>query len=696
VLDLGLTLKNNELCLVGRFADRGGMHEAGLYLRDTRFLSMLTVSVSGVPLEVLSFQTLSASEAIVTSTTRSGHEDRTGIPGSSLMVRQKITLGAGLEIAFDIQAFGEWATEVALEVQLASDFGDMFDVRGMTPKQRPVLHDPRLNPDRSVSFAATGSDGNTVRLDVTATPEPTRAELATVKSAATDAATPFALSFALDLTSGKLQTVEVSLLPVPVGAAHDPVQAGEPRLKVRSSNRDLEAMLRRSDLDLAMLQTSFPEGSMPAAGIPWFIAPFGRDSLIVALQTMHVYPERVSGTLRVLAANQGERVDEFREEEPGKILHEQRYGNMARTRQIPHTPYFGSIDSTPLFIMTFAQAWRWHEDEAMYDDLISHVRRALTWIEEYGDLDGDGLVEFGDKSTDGVHITQQGWKDSYDSLHFANGDPVHGPFALVEVQGYVYAAYTWMADVAASRGDKIWAAELRGKAERIRAAVEDRFWLDDEGIYAQAVDGQKRPVDAVSSNPGHLLFCGLPSRERATRVTDRLLRDDMLTRWGIRTLSSKMNTYNPMSYHNGSIWPHDNSLAMRGMKSNGLNEAASTVAEALVRLSAHDPERRLSELYCGFDSDDDRIGPVSYPVSCRPQAWAAGCGPVLIRTIFGLDRTDETYGVGTDSIGTDFVSNLSVEGIRAYGKEWALRMTDRHGTAMRLTPDDAIDGDAVS
>ena len=183
MLDLGLTLKNNELCLVGRFADRGGMHEAGLYLRDTRFLSMLTVSVSGVPLEVLSFQTLSASEAIVTSTTRSGHEDRTGIPGSSLMVRQKITLGAGLEIAFDIQAFGEWATEVALEVQLASDFGDMFDVRGMTPKQRPVLHDPRLNPDRSVSFAATGSDGNTVRLDVTATPEPTRAELATVKSA---------------------------------------------------------------------------------------------------------------------------------------------------------------------------------------------------------------------------------------------------------------------------------------------------------------------------------------------------------------------------------------------------------------------------------------------------------------------------------------------------------------------------------
>jgi glycogen debranching enzyme len=443
------------------------------------------------------------------------------------------------------------------------------------------------------------------------------------------------MAFSLDLAHGDSAIVDLSLLPTPVGAAHEAEEAGRLRLKISTDNRDLEAMALRADLDLAMLQTDFPEGSMPSAGIPWFIAPFGRDSLIVALQTMQTYPERAWATLRVLAANQGDRLDAFREEEPGKILHEIRYGDMARTHQIPHTPYFGSIDSTPLFVMTFAQAWRVRQDEGMYDELVPHIRRALAWIEEYGDLDGDGLVEFGAKAEDGVHITQQGWKDSHDSLHWANGDQVEGPVALVEVQGYVYAAYAWMADVATMRGDEGWAAELRDKADRVRKTVEDTYWLEGEGYYAQALDGNKRPVDAISSNPGHLLFCGLPSPERAALMVDRLMRGDMLTRWGIRTLSSTMSTYNPMSYHNGSIWPHDNSLTICGMKAFGFDEAASTVAECLIRLSAHDTERRLSELYCGFDSDDDRLGPVNYPVSCRPQAWAAGCAHLIVRTMLG-------------------------------------------------------------
>ena len=687
MLDLDLTLKNNELCLVGRVADRGGMQEAGLYLRDTRFLSMFTASVSGTPLDVLSTQTLSAREAIVTLTSRSGHESDTGIPGSGLVVRQRITLGAGLEIAFEVQAFSGTVKDAAIEIQLAADFQDMFDVRGMSPRKRPTLHDPQITPDRSVTFSATGTDGKTVRLDVSASPAPSGAEAAMVKRGSVDVAIPVKLSFTLDLSDDLPRELTLSLIPVPVGTAHDSGQAGETRLEIASSNVDLNRMLVRSDLDLAMLQTTFPEGSMPAAGIPWFIAPFGRDSLVVALQTMHVYPERVWATLRVLAANQGSRIDSFREEEPGKILHELRYGDMARSGQIPHTPYFGSIDSTPLFVMVFAQAYRWHEDEEMYDELIPHVRRAMQWIDEFGDLDGDGLVEFGSKLEDGVHITQQGWKDSHDSLHWANGNEVEVPIALVEVQGYVFAAWSWMALVADMRGDEIWAAELRGKAERIRAAVESSFWLPDERFYAQALDGQKRPVNAISSNPGHLLFCGLPSRDRAASVTDRLLQTDMLTRWGIRTLSSRMASYNPMSYHNGSIWPHDNSLTMWGMKAYGFNEASSTVAEGLIRLSAHDPDQRLSELYCGFDTDDEREGPVDYPVSCRPQAWAAGCGHLLVRTIYGFDRTDETYGVATSSIGTDIVTNMSVDGIRARGEEWVLRMTNGEGFEMHVNYD---------
>ncbi|MBA3276388.1 MAG: amylo-alpha-1,6-glucosidase [Chloroflexia bacterium] len=633
MLDLDLTLKNNELCLVGRSADCGGMHEAGLYLRDTRFLSHFTAKVSGRPLEVLSFQTLSATEAIVTATpVRGGDRESEGVD-SSLVVHQRVTVGTALDVTFEVQAFGGWTRESSLEIELGADFRDMFDVRGMIPERRPTLQPPDVRDDGQISFAATGADGETVRFDVVSSPAPTSAEAAKVKRDSDDIAIPVRLTFAMDLAGGETHTIELSLLPVPVGVAHAPAATGDLRLKATSGNADLDAMVRRADLDLAMLQTSFSEGDMPAAGIPWFIAPFGRDSLIVALQTMRAYPERAWSTLRVLAANQGTTLDAFREEEPGKILHEMRYGDMARSGQIPHTPYFGSIDSTPLFVMTFARAYLCQRDEDLYDALMPHVRRALRWIEEYGDLDGDGLVEFGDKSTDSVHITQQGWKDSHDSLHWANGDEVEGPIALVEIQGYVYAAYAWLADVADLRGDGTWAADLRARAERVRAAVESRYWLPEAGFYAQALDGQKRAVDAISSNPGHLLYCGLPSPDRAAKVVERLMQPDMLTRWGIRTLSGTMARFNPMSYHNGSIWPHDNSLIMGGMKAYDLDDASATIAEALVRLSTFDSEHRLSELYCGFDTDDERMGPVNYPVSCRPQAWAAGCASMILATI---------------------------------------------------------------
>jgi len=676
VLHSDVLLKNNELCLVGRAEDRGGIHETGLYLRDTRFLSAFTVRVSGTPLDVLSVRTLSATEAIITATPARDHEEQTGIAESSLVVHQRITVGAALEVAFEVQAFGGWTSDIDLEVELASDFRDMFDVRGMVPKRRPTLLAPEIHDDASVSLSATGADGQTVRLEVSSSPRPSSAEAAMVKRESDDVAIPVKLTFGMNLSDGEMRTVRLSLLPVPVGRAHQPMAQVSSRLQVTSDNPNFNAMVHRADLDLAMLQTSFPEGSMPAAGIPWFIAPFGRDSLIVALQTMHVYPERVWSTLRVLAANQGTKLDPFREEEPGKILHELRYGDMARSGQIPHTPYFGSIDSTPLFVMAFAQAYRWHRDEGMFDALIPHVHRALAWIEEYGDLDGDGLVEFGNKSEDSVHITQQGWKDSHDSLHWANGDEVDGPIALVEVQGYVYAAYAWLATVAEVQGDSGWAAELRDKAKLIREAVESSYWLPGAGFYAQALDGEKRPVDQISSNPGHLLYCGLPSPERASSVAERLMQPDMLTRWGIRTLSSKMSRYNPMSYHNGSVWPHDNSLIMAGLRKYGFADASSTIAKALIRLSAHDPERRLSELHCGFDDEDERLGPVNYPVSCRPQAWAAGCGPMLVATTLGLQPGETPDSLTISSPGASLATTMSIEGIAAGGQTWSVRVAD--------------------
>lgn len=679
MLQNDILLKNNELCLVGRSADRGGMHEAGLYLRDTRFLSIFSVQVSETPLETLGVQAVSATEAVITYTPAAGHRLDDEIATGTLVVVQRIRVGATVEIEFQVTGYGGQTGNVTLEIELGADFRDMFDVRGMTPSKRPTVHAPVLS-DTGLSYSATGADGQVVRLDVSPTPRPSTVEAATVTPAPGDAAIPAKLTYAIALGDGETHRVQLSLCPVPVGATPVPDGVATTRLLVRSDNPDLDAMMGRADLDLAMLQTSFPEGSMPAAGIPWFIAPFGRDSLIVALQTMAFYPERVWATLQVLAANQGTHLDPFREEEPGKILHELRYGDMARSGQIPHTPYFGSVDSTPLFVMAFAQAYRWHQNDEMYETLIPHVRRALSWIEDYGDLDGDGLIEYGGTALGDAHISQQGWKDSGDSLHWANGDDVGGPIALVEVQGYVYAAYAWLADVAERRGDAAWAAGLRVKADQIRDAVETSYWLPEAGFYAQALDGDKRPVDQISSNPGHLLYCGLPSPERAAFVAERLMRPDMLTRWGIRTLSSMMSRYSPMSYHNGSIWPHDNSLIMAGLANYGYADERATVARALIRLSAHDPDRRLSELYCGFDDEDNRLGPVNYPVSCRPQAWAAGCGPMILAATLGL-----TPGVlpGTLEVAAapgELGRTMTIDGIRAGGQAWSVRVDNGAAT----------------
>jgi glycogen debranching enzyme len=398
---------------------------------------------------------------------------------------------------------------------------------------------------------------------------------------------------------------------------------------------------------------------------------------------MHAYPGRIASTLHLLASLQGEKDDAWREEEPGKILHEMRYGDMARSGQAPHNPYYGSIDSTPLFVMTFAQYYLWHQDEALYDELVPNVRRALEWIETRGDLDGDGLIEFAAKASDSVHISQQGWKDSFDSLHFADGREVDGPIALVEVQGYVYAAYAWLAEAARQRGDGPWAGELAARSERIRSLVEDRFWMDDVGYYAQALDGAKQQVDAISSNPGHLLFCGLPSEDRATRVARMMESPELNCGWGIRTLGTSMGTYNPLSYHNGSIWPHDSSLAMAGLARYGYQDLAESLVLGLIALSRFAPRNRLAELYCGFPLAED-IGPinypVNYPVSCIPQAWAAATGLLGIRALLDLrpDPEQRSIRVGNPTLPSGLTTML-VNGVEAFGKRFTLRI-DRSGT----------------
>ncbi|MGC4192734.1 MAG: glycogen debranching N-terminal domain-containing protein [Thermomicrobiales bacterium] len=677
MLHLDLMLKNNELCVFGRPQQRSGMDESGLFVRDTRFLSRFETHIRGKDLETLGRRQVDAATFELTASAPEivlpGMEGETRrLQGQSLFVEQRIWLTDALHIRTRITNFAGLSVSVPLEIDLGVDFRDMFDVRGMTPTTRPALAEPVL-ADGRLTFAATGTDGIPIATEISLGPAPETANIAFDP----ETGGTVSLAWPLALAHGESATVELTIAPKPAGKplvvapADGSNAAFRPRLGFTSADPALDAFVRQCDADLALLYTSFPEGEIPAAGIPWFIAPFGRDSLIVALQTMHVYPDRAASTLRLLAALQGTKVDPWREEEPGKILHEMRYGDMARSGQAPHSPYYGSVDSTPLFVMTFAEYDRWHADDALYDELLPNIRRALEWIETRGDLDGDGLLEFGAKANDAVHITQQGWKDSFDSLHFADGREVEGPIALVEVQGYLYAAYAGLAAAARRRGDAAWADELAAKAERVRQMVEDRYWMEDAGFYAQALDGGKRQVDAISSNPGHLLFCGLPSPERAARVASVLASPELNCGWGVRTLSTSMATYNPLSYHNGSIWPHDSSLAMAGLADYGFHGRAAALAQGLVDLSRYAPGGRLAELYCGFPQEPGRA-PVNYPVSCIPQAWSAGSGLLAVRALLGLDPDADTRTIRLSGKPPAALLPFTVEGLMAFGRVFAI------------------------
>jgi glycogen debranching enzyme len=667
MFDLDLTLKANEFFLVGRAADTTGFAESGLYLRDTRFLHRFDLKLNGRSLDVLSVN--STTGRIATINMANQHE-----PAHTVGVQTRIELGNAMTVTIELQNFNRTPVDLALSIDLAADFRDMFDVRGWRAPNRGTVRPAEAGSD-TVRLALDSLDGSIVSTLVAIEPAPTKITIGAPGTAT--------INQDLTLAPGAARTVTFRCTLDPADGrpvANESGSTADVPFAVWSSNAELQQFMDQCDSDLNLLQTDFPEGSIPAAGIPWFIAPFGRDSLIVGLQTMHAYPERIAATLRLLAAHQGEKVDAFTEEQPGKILHELRYGEMARSRQIPHTPYFGSVDATPLFALTFAQHYLWHRDESLWNDLVGNVRRALEWIETFGDPDGDGFIEFSGTQEDPTHISQQGWKDSGDSLNHADGSAVTGPVALVEVQGYVYAAYATLARAAAIQGDMVWSKELKKKAKQIRRQVEDGFWLEDEGFYAQALDGSKQPVRAISSNPGHLLFCELPSNERAARVTERMMQPDLYAGWGIRTLSSDMPTYNPMSYHNGSIWPHDTSLTMAGFRHYGQDTPAIQLAIGLVTLGYFTPESRLAELYCGYSLDGHEDGPVNYPVSCIPQAWAAASAHLVLRTLLGLKPDFENRRMVIDPFLPAQFEAISVAGLAAFGERFdlAVHVHDEH------------------
>jgi glycogen debranching enzyme len=530
---------------------------------------------------------------------------------------------------------------VPFALRFDADFADIFEVRGTTRARRGRALPPEVTAD-AVVLGYEGLDGVVRRTRLTFDPAPRRLT-------ATDAYFAVALGPQQEARFHLTVTCETGAEPAPrpldYAAALDHTTGAHTAFKARAcdvytANEQFNDWVNRSLADLGMMLTQTPHGLYPYAGVPWFSTPFGRDGIITALQTLWLDPDIARGVLVYLAAVQADATIPEQDAEPGKILHETRRGEMAALKEIPFGRYYGSVDSTPLFV-TLAGAY--HErtgDRAFAEAIWPHVERALQWIDKYGDRDGDGFVEYYRATPEG--LAQQGWKDSHDSVFHADGTLAQGPIALCEVQGYVYAAKLGAAKLAVALDRIEVADELSRQAAALRKRFEDAFWCEDLGTYAVALDGEKRPCRVRTSNPGHCLFTGIVSPERAARVAEGLLGPDSFSGWGVRTVAEGAARYNPMSYHNGSIWPHDNAMIGAGLARYGRKDGTAKILAGMFDASMFVELHRMPELFCGFPR---RLGegPTLYPVACSPQAWAAGTVYQLLGACLGL-RVEAALG----------------------------------------------------
>ncbi|MSQ23676.1 MAG: amylo-alpha-1,6-glucosidase [Chloroflexi bacterium] len=457
--------------------------------------------------------------------------------------------------------------------------------------------------------------------------------------------------------------------------------------EIRTDDAQMNTLIRQSLHDLRLTINQTGDGLIPVAGIPWFAVPFGRDSLITSLQTLCLNPEIARGTLRFLAKFQGQAVDAWRDEEPGKILHEIRTGELAALREVPHTPYYASIDATPLFIYLLVEYVRWTGDWDLASELRPNLERALKWIHTFGDRDADGLLEYQSQSPSGMR--HHAWKDSFDAVQFADGQAAEVPIAPIEVQGYAYAAEIGMAAVYEHWGETAEATQVRRSAERRKLLFDQAYWMDSAGFYAQALDANKVQIPAITSNPGHCLLMDIIPPARAEFVAGRLLEGDILSGWGVRTLSSAYPSFNPMSYHNGSVWPHDNSLIVAGLRHTGHDAAALAIMSQVFEAGLRFPDHRLPELYCGFTRDYRyQSSPAGYPTAYSPQAWAAASVFLMLQHLLGIEPDLPNQTIRLRPALLPWLNELHFEGLRLGNRRLTVHVW-REGLQIRSTVDGA-------
>ncbi|HVY39175.1 MAG TPA: glycogen debranching N-terminal domain-containing protein [Polyangia bacterium] len=621
-------------------SDRHGDLEAsptvnhGLFVNDTRFLSQWVLTVNGIRPKLLSVDDLSFNEARFFGALATG----TIYVDSHLSIVRRRTINNGFIEELTLMNHDSKPVDLEVRLQAAADFADLFEVKDMLPKKgtlsRHAEKERLLFRYERESFVRQTAVSATVPAETTED----------------------GLRFQVHLDSQAEWSVCLDVEPVfvralrgdPARPAHKNGGASAGRgddvaswiaqaPKLVSSSEPLGMTYRRSLMDLAALRFRTPVTSeaLPAAGLPWFMTIFGRDSLITSFEALPFFPEMARATLKTLALLQGQKDDPFRDEEPGKILHELRFGELTAFEERPHSPYFGGADSTPLFLVLLEEYVRWTGDVELATDLLPNVRAGLAWIDEFGDRDKDGYVEYERRNTE-TGLDNQCWKDSWNSIVFRDGTLAPTPRATCEIQGYVYDAKRRIARLARDLyQDASWAARLEAEAAALKDRFNRDFWVADRGFFALALDGHKRRVDSLTSNIGHLLWSGIADPDKTEQCVAHLMGSALFSGWGIRTMASTEGAYNPIGYHVGTVWPHDTAIVAWGLRQSGCRAEAARLALGILEateLFGHRPP----EAFAGYPRAVTRF-PVEYPTACSPQAWATGAPLLMLRTLLGLD-----------------------------------------------------------
>lgn len=653
--------------------------DQGMYSRDTRYVSNYEIFADGERwiLQNSSAVAYYASRTYLTNP-KLVTEYNTIDASTVSLILDRAVVDDGIHEDFDIRNYSAQRIRFSLELSLRTDFADIFEVKSKRiVRKGNVATEWRQDAAELINSYEHGEFKRSLTTRL-------------IRSGAVPEYSNGRITFLVDLNPGaSWRTCCLHLFSAPKQSSEDCVHlirklesSVEQALQkwksittsITTSNEDIYRLFRQSVEDMAALRLPEILGQtdtfVPAAGVPWFVTVFGRDSLIVSLQNLMVYPDFARGALDILGKLQAAEIDDYRDAQPGKILHEIRFGELAERKLIPHTPYYGTADATALYLITLCQAWKWSGDDQLFLQHKSVAQKCLEWIDRYGDLDGDGFQEYQTRSPQGYE--NMAWKDASDSVMYPDGTPVRGPKALCELQGYTHDAWSRMATAYEYFGELASAARLREKAEKLKKDFEQHFWSEETGSYVYALDGEKKPVRTIASNPGHLLWSGIANPERAARVIKRFLQPDMWSGWGIRTLSSENPAFNPFSYQNGSVWPHDNGIIAMGCKRYGLAKEAAMIARDISEAASYFVFYRLPELYAGTRREPGAF-PVQYLGANVPQAWAAGSIFHLLQAILGLEADAHKRTLYVDPVLPRWLPDVTLHNLRVGSGNLTLR-----------------------